>query len=75
MRFLCVMRIEKKAWEAGLNIADRCSNDAQRMFEAAGADVDSGNPRKGQLKWRTLVNKMRKRLKPEKERTMAVNMW
>jgi hypothetical protein len=40
------------------------------MFETAGKDVSSGsaNPRKGQLKWRTLVLKIRKKLKAEKER-------
>jgi hypothetical protein len=38
------------------------------MFEAAGDDVSSlVNPRKGRLKWRTLVAKIRKRLKAEKE--------
>jgi hypothetical protein len=40
------------------------------MFEAAGKDIHSGsaNPRKGQLKWRTFVLKIPKKLKAEKER-------
>jgi hypothetical protein len=39
------------------------------MFEAAGKDVGFGsvNPIKGQLKWSTLVCKIRKRLKAERE--------
>jgi hypothetical protein len=72
MKFLC-MHIEQKAKEAGLDATDRCLNNARRMFEAAGEDVISGNARKGQLKWRTHVFKMRKRLKAEKEMTMVAN--
>jgi hypothetical protein len=69
MKYLCTY-IEAKASEAGLDTSDRCLNNIQRMFEAAGNDVGSGsvNPRKGQLKWRTLVPKIRKRLKAEKDR-------
>ena len=66
MKFLCTY-IEKKASEAGLDTADRRLDNIRRMFEAAGEDVGVGsvNPRKGQLKWRTLVGKIRKRLKAE----------
>lgn len=65
MKSLCTY-IEKKALEAGMNTADRCLDNVRRMFEAAGEDVSSVNPRKGQLKWRTLVCKIRKRLKARK---------
>ena len=65
MKSLCTF-IEKKALEAGMNTADRCLDNVRRMFEAAGEDVSSVNPRKGQLKWRTLVCKIRKRLKARK---------
>jgi hypothetical protein len=34
--------------------------NVQAMFEAAGKDAGAGavNPRKGQLKWRTIVSKI-----------------
>ena len=61
MKFLCKY-IEKKAVEAGLYTSDRRLENILRMFEAAGEDIGLGsfNPRKGQLKWRTLVGKIRK---------------
>ena len=70
MKFLCTY-IEKKAVEAGLDTSDRRLENIRRMFEATGEDVGSGsfNPRKGQLKWRTIVAKIRKRLKAEEDNT------
>jgi hypothetical protein len=46
------------------------SVNIQSMFEAAGKDVGSGSasPRRGQLKWRTLILKIGKKLKAEIER-------
>ena len=73
MKFLCTY-IEKKAVEAGFDTADRCLDNVRRMFEAAGEDFRSTNPRKGQLKWRTLVCKIRKRLKAEKDGATVVNI-
>jgi hypothetical protein len=68
MKFLC-MNIEAKTPEAGLDPSDRRLENVRSMFEAAGKDVSSGsvNPRKGQLKWRTLICKIRKRLKVGRE--------
>jgi hypothetical protein len=67
MRFLCLY-IEEKASEAGLDRSDRKLENVRAMFEAAGKDVCAGavNPRKGQLKWRTIVSKIRTRLKAER---------
>jgi hypothetical protein len=67
MRFLCLY-IEEKASEAGLDCSDRKLENVRAMFEAAGKDVCAGavNPRKGQLKWRTIVSKIRTRLKAER---------
>jgi hypothetical protein len=64
------MYIERKVSEAGLATSDLRLVNIQSMFEAAGKDVGFGsaNPRKGQLKWRTLVLKIRKKIKAEKER-------
>jgi hypothetical protein len=64
------MYIERKASEAGRTHDLVWLVNIQRMFESAGNDVGSGsaNPRKGQLKWRTLVLKIQKKLKAEKER-------
>jgi hypothetical protein len=69
MRFLC-RYIEAKASEAGLNPSDQTLENVQRMFKAAEKEVSgsgSANPRNGQLKWRTLVAKIRKRLKEERD--------
>jgi hypothetical protein len=64
------MYIERKASEAGLDTSGLRLVNIQSMFEAAGKDVgsSSANPRKGQLKWRTLVLKSQKKLKAEIKR-------
>jgi hypothetical protein len=68
MRFLCLY-IEEKASEAGLDRSDQKLENIQAMFEAAGKDVGAGavNPRRGQLKWRTIISKIRTRLKAERD--------
>ena len=72
MKFLCTY-IEEKASEAGMDTSNRSFGNIRRMFEGVGNILgdSSANARKGQLKWRTVVLNIRKKLKSEKERIGA----
>jgi hypothetical protein len=62
IKFLCNY-IEKKAREAGANIDDRSLENVRKTFAAAEKELHDEGKRKGHLKWRTLVQKIRKKLK------------
>jgi len=55
--------IEKKGREAGVNIEDRSLANVRKTFQASETAIHGREKRKGQLKCRTLVRKMRIKLK------------
>ena len=62
INFLC-NHIEKKGRKAGANIDDRSLANARKTFQAAEKAIHGREKRKDQLKWRTLVRKIRIKLK------------
>jgi hypothetical protein len=65
VKFLCNY-IESKASEAGENITDMSLENVRKMFEAAMKHLiipGEGNRRVDQLKWRTMVKRVRKKIK------------
>jgi hypothetical protein len=64
IKFLCDY-IEKKGKEAGLNIDDRSLLNVRRTFQAAEKEIHGHEKKKSQLKWRTLVRKIRLKLEAE----------
>ena len=62
IKFLCNY-IEKKGREAGANIDDRSLANVRNTFQAAERAIHGREKRKDQLKWRTLVRKIRIKLK------------
>jgi hypothetical protein len=65
VKFLCNY-IESKASEAGENITDMSLANVRKMFEAAMKHLiipGEGNRRVDQLKWRTMVKRVRKKIK------------
>jgi hypothetical protein len=68
IKFLCNY-IEKKGREAGATIDDRSLGNVRKTFEAAQKELHGSGKRKGQLKWRTLCLKIRKKLKSSGDNT------
>jgi hypothetical protein len=65
MKFLCNY-IESMASEAGADTSDRSLENVRKMFNAAAKDLvipGDCNQRIDQLKWRTMVGRIRKRLR------------
>ena len=64
MKFLC-QYIESKAKEQGMDVTDRSSNNVRLMYEKIENNLyHTVKTKRGtQLKWRTLVNKLRSHLK------------
>jgi hypothetical protein len=70
VKFLCNY-IEKKGREAGAIIDDRSLANVRKTFEAAEKELVPGAKRQGQLKWRSLVRKIRIKLKSSGAATTA----
>jgi hypothetical protein len=49
--------------EAGMNIDDRSLDNLSKTFVAAEKEIHGSGKRKSQLKWGTVVRKLRKKLK------------
>jgi hypothetical protein len=66
MKFICSY-IESKASEAGVDTSDTSLANVRTMYEAAKTELiipGARNQRANQLKWRTMVFRLRKKLAP-----------
>jgi hypothetical protein len=74
MKYLCTY-IELKAREAGADTTDRSLENIRKMFDAASKELtipaagDHRDQRIDQFKWRTMVIRIRKKLKAQRQGT------
>jgi hypothetical protein len=69
MKYICSY-IELKAGEAGADPSDRSLSNVRRMFDAASKELvtpGDRNQRIDQFKWRTMVSRIRKKVKAQRE--------
>jgi hypothetical protein len=67
MKFLCNF-IQSKAGDAGTDTSDRSLDNVRKMFDAAAKELltpGERNQRIDQFKWRTMVTRIRKKLKAQ----------
>ena len=73
MKFICNY-IESKAGDSGVDTSDVSSGNVRKMYDTAVKDLiipGERNQRVDQLKWRTMVSRVRKKLKEAKEALAA----
>jgi hypothetical protein len=76
MKFLCNY-IQSRAGEAGVDTEDRSLDNVQKMFNAASKELMTAgdcNQRVGQFKWRTMVMRVRKKIKVQREASAVASV-
>jgi hypothetical protein len=76
MKFLCNY-IQSRAGKAGVDTEDRSLDNVRKMFNAASKELMTAgdrNQRVDQFKWRTMVMRIRKKIKVQREASAVASV-